>query len=86
MNEMVSGFHVLWNKFSIYTIGHFVGGGVALLLSAISPFASILLFAGFMIYELNEDYHITDQAFKDILEFLLGMYMAAILMLWWWLI
>lgn len=56
-------------------------GIITILSVLLSPPISILLFAGFMIYELNEDWHISDQAFRDILEYCIGMYACAFIML-----
>ncbi len=42
---------------------------------------SILLFITFLVYELDEDWHISDEAYRDILEYAVGLYAASILLL-----
>lgn len=65
---------ILWNKPSFYTFGHILAGVITILGSMISLVVPLVLFSGFMIYELNEDWHLSDQAYKDILEYCIGMY------------
>lgn len=40
----------------------------------------------FLVYELNEDIHEMDKAYRDILEFMLGFYIAAVGLIIWRLI
>ena len=39
-----------------------------------------MAFLGFMIYELNEDWHLSDQAYKDILDYCVGLYLMILVM------
>jgi len=65
---------IFWNTPSIYTLSHMTAGVLTALATLVSPVLPAVLFGGFMIYELNEDWHITDQAFKDILEYCYGLF------------
>jgi len=56
---------------------HFPVGIICGILSII-PVAAVLFFVGFMIYELNEDYHLKDMAWIDIFGFLIGLPIGAI--------
>lgn len=49
---------------------HLPVGAVTALMS---PVAAVLLFCGFIIYELNEDYHLKDGAYQDIAGYLVGL-------------
>ena len=45
------------------------------------------MFIVFIIYELNEDWHISDSAFIDILFYAIGLYTAAVILIlvrWLW--
>lgn len=37
----------------------------------------------FIAYEVNEDWHLSDQAFRDILEFMLGFFTACVGLIIW---
>ena len=52
---------------------HYVAGLVTVAGALVSWVLVLVSFGGFIIYELNEDYHLTDQAFRDILEYLIGL-------------
>ncbi|RLE86796.1 MAG: hypothetical protein DRJ67_06325 [Thermoprotei archaeon] len=69
----------------IYTIvtqiAHFIGGCITAIASVGHPLLSILLFLSFIIYEVNEDWSLSDGAYKDILVYTLGLYIAAIFLL-----
>jgi len=66
---------------------HFLAGFVTTLtIIYLSPVVGTLMFIVFLIYELDEDWHISDKAFIDILFYAIGLYVAAvILMLMGWL-
>ena len=59
---------------------HFGGGFIVGILSPYYPVLSILLTTLFIFYELDEQWHLKDESFKDIKEYLLGGFTAAILM------
>ncbi len=61
----------LWVRLA--SVGHFLGGLVAALVAPVSPLLAILVTAVFIIYELDEDWHISDLSYRDIREFLEGM-------------
>ncbi len=65
----------------IYKLIHFIAGFLTALTTYYNNMLSILLFIIFIIYELDEDWHLSDQAFKDILEYAVGLYAAAIILL-----
>ena len=46
----------------------------------LSPVVGTLMFIVFIIYELNEDWHISDSAFIDILFYAIGLYVAALML------
>lgn len=56
---------------------HTVPGGFTAWLITQNPVAGVLFFLGFMVYELNEDWSIKDQAWKDLKGWLWGFALAA---------
>ena len=62
-------------------LGHMLLGVLIIVLTKVNPLASILLFTSFIIYELDEDWHISDQAYNDILELMVGMVISSIVYL-----
>jgi hypothetical protein len=56
---------------------HFFAGVLTAYTSFYNIVLSILMFIAFMLYELDEDWHIRDQAYKDILVYAIGLYMYA---------
>jgi len=61
------------NPFNLHTLGGFFTG----LISFTNPTLSVMLFIGFVIYEVDEDFHLRDGSYKDILEFLVGLNLVA---------
>ena len=57
---------------------HFPVGVLIAFAVEVSGVLSVLIFLCFIIYEVNEDFHIKDSAFKDILGALLGLFAGAI--------
>jgi hypothetical protein len=55
---------------------HIPAGLAVVLFLLVHPLLSGLFFSGFMVYELNEDRHLKDQAYIDILGMLVGMAVA----------
>jgi hypothetical protein len=62
-------------------LAHTLLGVLIIVLTKVNPLASILLFISFIIYELDEDWHISDQAYQDILELMVGMVISSIVYL-----
>jgi len=52
-----------------------VGAGIIVgLIAFVKPVLAVLATILFIIYELDEDWHLHDKAYKDIFEFALGFY------------
>ena len=63
-------------------IAHVVLGViVAYIAVLLSPALAWLITTVFIIYELDEDWHLSDKAFQDIREFLIGLSVAATILL-----
>jgi hypothetical protein len=62
-------------------LSHALLGVLIVVLTKVNPLASILLFLAFLVYELDEDWHISDQAYNDILELMVGMVISSIVYL-----
>jgi len=60
-------------------MAHHVWGLVTAIIALVSSALSVLMFTGFIIYELDEDWHIHDKAYRDIREMLIGMGVGAAL-------
>lgn len=62
---------------SLYNIvtglAHYLWGFMISIVSAVMPALAAIMFTGFIIYELDEDWHIKDGAYRDIREMLVGM-------------
>jgi len=56
---------------------YFLAGVLTAYTSFYNTILSILMFIAFMLYELDEDLHIRDQAYRDILVYAFGLYMYA---------
>ena len=56
---------------------HLIGGFIDGLLFNVNPIYAVTIAAIFVVYELNEDRHIHDGAYRDIVWFLAGLYLAA---------
>jgi len=61
---------------------HMVYGGLTGLASTIYPLLSIIMFLSFVIYELDEDFHLKDGAWKDFRDFMIGLTVALMVILW----
>ena len=58
-------------------VGHFVGGVLtALAACLLNPALAAVMFACFIIYELDEDWHIKDKAYRDIKVYAVGLFGA----------
>jgi len=58
---------------------HYLWGILISIVALISPTLSALMFAGFIIYELDEEWHIKDKSYADIREMLVGMGIGVII-------
>ena len=61
------------------SLAHYLGGFLSGLCCLFNPVLSVLATVVFIIYELDEDWHISDEAFRDIKEYLLGLFTAMII-------
>jgi len=62
-------------------IGHYLAGIIVGYLSQVDPVLSVIGFATFVIYELDEDWHIKDGAWRDIKAFGLGVFTVGVYMI-----
>ena len=65
----------------IYDFSHVIAGFLCGILSTHAPLFSVLGSVIFILYELDEDYYLNDQAYKDIREFLIGYFLAGLILL-----
>jgi hypothetical protein len=73
------GLNVLGNiRKVLYSVTHFLGGVITGVVSRVNPILAVLMFITFIIYELDEDWHLNDDAYKDILEYMVGLYGSAL--------
>jgi len=63
------------------SLAHYIGGFLAALLTPFNIALSVLITSLFIIYEFNEDWYLTDEAYVDLREFLVGMIAGGILIL-----
>ena len=66
---------------NITDVIHIIAGLVTALITMVNSVLATFMFVGFIIYELDEDWHLSDEAFQDIKEYLIGLYMGAIIVL-----
>ncbi len=59
--------------------GHYGGGVLVAYFSFVAPVLAVLITTLFALYEMDEQWRITDEAFKDIREFLIGLFVGALL-------
>jgi len=71
----------IWNAPSIGGLAHLIAGVVTILSFQICFILPAILYLGFRDYELNEEGHIGDMAFKDIQEFMIGLFVGTIALL-----
>ena len=65
----------------IARLAHIVFGILTALVSMVSPVLSVLNTIVFIIYELNEEWYLHDKAYKDILEFCVGLGIGEVIIL-----
>jgi hypothetical protein len=63
---------------NIGDVAHIIAGLIASLATFINPVAGVLATVLFIIYELDEEWHLKDESYKDILEFAVGYYVGII--------
>ncbi len=66
----------------LYSVAHFVGGVITGMVSRANPILAVLMFTVLIIYELDEDWHLNDNAYKDIFEYMVGLYGSALVYLY----
>jgi hypothetical protein len=47
----------------------------------VNPVLAAIMAVIFIIYELDEDWHLSDNAYKDILQYACGLYCAAVMIM-----
>ena len=62
-------------------LSHFFAGVATSLSILVSPILPPLLFIVFIIYELDEDWHMIDEAYIDIRQYAYGLYLTSIFLL-----
>lgn len=55
---------------------HYLVGILVALSSLVNWVLPLIGFVGFIVYELNEDWHLHDKAYRDILEYNIGFFVA----------
>ena len=65
----------------ITKLAHIVFGMITSLISIISPALSFINSIIFIIYELDEEWHLEDASYIDILEFALGLAIGEVILL-----
>ncbi len=58
---------------SLKKLAHYAWGLLTALVALVAPVLSALMFLGFIVYELDEEWHIRDKSYNDIREMLIGM-------------
>jgi hypothetical protein len=66
---------------NIVDIAHAVAGLLASLATFMSPAVGVVAVALFIIYELDEEWHLEDESYQDIAEFAIGYYAGILLKL-----
>jgi len=64
---------------AITSLAHIMAGIICGIMTLLHPVMAVIGVALFIIYELDEDWHLSDKAFKDILEFTIGYYLVAVM-------
>ena len=62
-------------------LAHYVWGFLTALVAPAAPVLSAIMFIGFIVYELDEEWHIRDKSYRDIQEMLTGLGIGAITIL-----
>jgi len=59
-------------------LAHFLAGLITGVASTFNPVLSVITFMGFIIYEVIEAVDEKDKAWRDIMEYMVGLYASAI--------
>jgi len=62
-------------------LSHFFSGVITTLAIFVNPVLAIILFLTFIIYELNEDWRLSDKAFIDIRQFGYGAFLTSVILI-----
>ncbi len=62
---------------------HYLAGIIVALSSTVNWVLPLVGFGSFMVYEIDEDWHLYDQSYQDILEFMIGFFIACVGMIAW---
>ena len=65
----------------VYKLSHYICGALTVLAVKIHAILSLILFVGFVIYEMDEEKVLKDYAFEELREFLIGFCIMLIIML-----
>ena len=65
----------------ITKLAHVAFGMITSLISIISPVLSAINSIVFIIYELDEEWHLEDESYRDILEFAIGLALGEVILL-----
>jgi hypothetical protein len=66
---------------NIEDIAHTMAGLLASLATFVNPVVGVVAVALFIIYELDEEWHLEDESYRDIAEFATGYYAGILLKL-----
>lgn len=61
------------NRLNLSILAHILFGLVTAMISLVSPILSIINTVVFIIYELNEEWNLSDKAYEEIMEYMLGL-------------
>ena len=62
-------------------LSHFLSGTITVLSVLVSPILTVILFITFALYEVDEDYHLSDKAFIDIRQFGYGAFLTSVILI-----
>jgi len=65
---------------------HFLAGLITGITSTFNPVLSAITFIGFIVYEVIEAVDEKDKAWRDIMEYMVGLYVSTILILARWIV
>jgi len=62
-------------------LSHFFAGVITILSVLVHPVLPIILLFIFTVYEVDEDYHLSDKAFVDIRQFGYGAFLTSLILI-----
>ena len=62
-------------------LAHIAWGLLTALVSTAAPVLALIMFLGFIVYELDEEWHIRDKSYNDVREMLVGLGTGALVLL-----